>query len=147
MNRDFTCPSTFTALVILAFAFVLTTTTAENSIALGGKNLSSVSDLVTEAKSWYMANRANIGKFSCCGKYTGGYPGNVNCDEEGKRNLEDVICLIGRIYHLLPPGQCVSCCPENANVNADPEGKRNLADITKLIDHIYISKRELQPCL
>ena len=140
MKRNSQAPSTFTALVTLTLAIILILTAADQSSA-------GVRSLIAEAKEFYTANRSKIGEFSCCGKYTGGYPGNVNCDPEGKRNLEDITCLIGTIYHVLPPGNCITCCPENANIDADPNGKFNLTDITMLIDHIYISRAELPPCL
>jgi hypothetical protein len=95
------------------------------------------------AKVWYMANRDSFGVCGCCGTYTGGFPGNTNCDIEGKRNLADITKLIDHVYI----SKADLCCNENGNVNADAEGKRNLADITKLIDHVYISKAQTPPCL
>lgn len=77
---------------------------------------------------------------SCCGRYTGGYTGNVDCDPEGKINLADITRLIDRIYLSKKP----LCCEDNGDVNADC--KLNLADITLLIDHIYLSKSPLALC-
>jgi hypothetical protein len=102
-----------------------------------------VATMIDDAKTWYMTNRDGIGTFGCCGTYTGGFPGNTNCDIEGKRNLADITKLIDHVYI----SKADLCCNENGNVNADIEGKRNLADITKLIDHVYISKAQTPPCL
>lgn len=79
---------------------------------------------------------------ACCGKYTGGYTGNTDCDPEGIRNLTDVTRLIDNIYLSREP----LCCPENGDVDGDPENKINLTDVTRLIDHIYLSKAETAPC-
>jgi hypothetical protein len=83
------------------------------------------------------------GNACCCGEYTGGLTGNVDCDIEGKINLSDITRLIDVIYvnktNLL-------CCPANANVNGDPDQKLNLADITRLIDHVYVSKAPVADC-
>lgn len=106
-----------------------------------------VADQVTDAKAWYLANRDGAGVCSCCGIYTGGFPGNVNCDTEGKRNLADITKLIECIYiSPLTYVECL-CCPASANINADEQKKYNLADITKLIDHVYISKAQTPACL
>jgi len=35
---------------------------------------------------------------SCCGLYTLGYTGNVDCGDDGKRNLADITRLIDRVY-------------------------------------------------
>jgi hypothetical protein len=83
-----------------------------------------------------------LGSPSCCGRYTGGYTGNTNCDPEGKRNLADITRLTDRVYISKQP----LCCEENGNTNGDPEGKLNLADITRLTDHVYISHEETAPC-
>jgi hypothetical protein len=79
----------------------------------------------------------------CCGLYTGGFPGNTDCDTLGKRNLADITKLIDHVYISKLP----LCCAENGNVDGDALGKHNLADITKLIDHVYISKTEVPACL
>lgn len=79
----------------------------------------------------------------CCGEFTSGFPGNTNCDSEGKRNLADITRLIDHVYI----SKADLCCQENGNVNSDAEDKRNLADITRLIDHVYISKVETEACL
>jgi hypothetical protein len=77
----------------------------------------------------------------CCGRYTGGYTGNTNCDPEGRRNLADITQLISRVY-ITP--ETPLCCEENGNTNGvEPI---NLADITRLIDHVYISHSETAPC-
>lgn len=102
-----------------------------------------LANLVDEAKTWYLANRADFEKFSCCGAFTNGYPGNTNCSIDGKRNLADITKLIDRVYISKLP----LCCDEEGNVNASTDLKINLADITKLIDHVYISKAQTPPCL
>jgi hypothetical protein len=78
----------------------------------------------------------------CCGKYTGGYTGNTDCDADGKMNLSDITRLIDRVYL----SKTSLCCEENGNVDGDAEGKLNLSDITKLIDHIYLSKDPTASC-
>ena len=78
----------------------------------------------------------------CCGKYTGGWTGNTDCSEDGKRNLVDISKLIDRVYI----SKSTLCCEENGNTNGDTENKINLADITRLIDHVYISTIETAEC-
>lgn len=80
--------------------------------------------------------------FSCCGRFLEGLTGNIDCDEEGRRNLADITRLIDRLY--ISNG--VLCCSRNGNTNADWKGELNLADLTLLIDHIYISHDELELC-
>lgn len=79
---------------------------------------------------------------ACCGMYTGGFTGNINCDPDGRRNLRDVIWLVARVYL----GKTELCCEANGNVNGDVDGKIDLADIISLIDHIYLSKTETTAC-
>ena len=52
-----------------------------------------VADQVADAKNWYQTRWDSIDECGCCGKYTGGYTGNVNCDLKGKRDLEDIMRL------------------------------------------------------
>ena len=78
----------------------------------------------------------------CCGMYTGGQTGNIDCSDDGKRNLADITRLIDRVYIT----KAVLCCEENGNVDGDVDDKINLADITRLIDHVYISKVETAVC-
>lgn len=78
----------------------------------------------------------------CCGRYTSGFTGNTNCDVDGKRNLEDVVMLIDRIWL----SKQALCCEANGNVDGDVESKMNLSDIVGLIDHIWISKVETAAC-
>jgi hypothetical protein len=78
----------------------------------------------------------------CCGLYTGGFTGNVNCSEDGKRNLADITKLIDRVY----VSKLELCCEEEGNTDGDAESKVNLADITKLIDHVYVSKSQTAAC-
>lgn len=101
-----------------------------------------VADQVANAKVWYMEHRGDVGICGCCGLYTGGFPGNTNCDTAGKRNLADITKLIDHVYI----SKADLCCQENGNVDGDVLGKRNLADITKLIDHVYISKAQTAAC-
>jgi hypothetical protein len=79
---------------------------------------------------------------SCCGRYTDGFTGNVDCSPEGKINLADITRLIDRVYM----SKSDLCCEEDGNVDADMQGKINLADITKLIDHVYISHAATAAC-
>jgi hypothetical protein len=102
-----------------------------------------LSNLIADAKTWYMDNRDDFNVFSCCGTYTGGFPGNTDCDTDGKRNLADITRLIDHVYI----SKADLCCGPNGNVDGDPDDKHNLADITKLIDNVYISKAEVPPCL
>ena len=81
-------------------------------------------------------------QLSCCGRFTGGFTGNTNCDIEGKRNLSDITRLIDNIYISHIP----LCCRENGNTNGDAEGKVNLSDVTRLIDHVYLSHDETSTC-
>jgi hypothetical protein len=81
-------------------------------------------------------------ELSCCGKYTGGFTGNTNCDTDGKRNLADITRLIDRVY----VSGALLCCEPNGNTNGDPGGLINLADITRLIDHVYVSGAQTAPC-
>jgi PKD repeat protein len=78
----------------------------------------------------------------CCGIHTGGYSGNVDCSDDGKRNLADITQLIDRVY----VSKADLCCEANGNTDGDVEDKVNLADITKLIDHVYVSKGETAAC-
>lgn len=78
----------------------------------------------------------------CCGSFTNGFTGNVNCSVDGNRNLSDITRMIDYVYISKAP----LCCPENGNTDGDDAGNTNLADITRLIDHVYISKAETAPC-
>lgn len=89
------------------------------------------------------ANADGIGDLCCCGRLTGGFAGDTDCDAEGKRNLADITRLIDRVYI----SKVLLCCENAGNTNGDAEEKINLADITALIDHVYVSKEELTPCL
>lgn len=107
-----------------------------------GDNTDIEIDMV-EIRDWYVNNRDDITRFSCCGLYTGGYPGNTNCSPDGKRNLADITKLIDLVYI----SKQELCCRENGNTNQDVGGKTGLVDIVKLIDHVYISKVETPPCM
>lgn len=87
----------------------------------------------------------NIGDLcdACCGRYTSGLTGNIDCSDDGRRNLSDITRLIDRVYI----SKLDLCCEENGNVDGDFESRINLADITFLIDHVYIRRQETQPCL
>ena len=78
----------------------------------------------------------------CCGLYSDGYTGNVDCDVDGRANLTDITRLIDHVYISHDD----LCCAENGNTSGDIEGKVNLADITRLIDHVYVSKLPLELC-
>jgi hypothetical protein len=79
---------------------------------------------------------------SCCGFWTFGYTGNIDCSDDGKRNLADITRLIDNVYI----SKEALCCIENGNVDGGELAKVNLADITRLIDHVYISKAETAVC-
>jgi hypothetical protein len=81
------------------------------------------------------------GGSSCCGMYTGGMTGNVNCDFNGDRNLSDITVLIDHVYVT----HSALCCLLNGDVNGDHQGP-NLGDITRLIDFVYIGGEETAPC-
>ena len=80
---------------------------------------------------------------SCCGLFTGGYPGNTTGGADGKRNLADITRLVDRVYL----SRNLLWCESDGNTNGDLEQKLNLADITRLVDLVYLSKTELGPCL
>ncbi len=79
---------------------------------------------------------------SCCGFYTAGTTGNINCDNGGDVNLADITRLIDAIYI----SHDALCCEGNSNIDGDAEVNINLADITMLIDHVYITKQGLATC-
>ena len=79
---------------------------------------------------------------SCCGRYTGGFTGNTDCDPDGKMSLADITHLMDRIFL----SKRRLCCEANGNVDGDPDGNMSLSDITKLIDHVYLSKLPTKPC-
>jgi hypothetical protein len=79
---------------------------------------------------------------SCCGVYTNGYTGNINYDDQGKRNLADITVLIDHVYLTQAPLPC----HEEGDTNGDGKPNHNLADITRLIDHVYISQDETELC-
>lgn len=83
------------------------------------------------------------GPSGCCGQFVGGFTGNTNCSNDGKRNLADVSILVDHVFLSKAP----LCCHENGNVEGDPEGKHNLADVVRLIDNIFLTKAETEPCL
>jgi CubicO group peptidase (beta-lactamase class C family) len=84
-----------------------------------------------------------IGDACCCGVYSGGLTGNVNCSEDGKLTLSDITRLIDRVYI----SKAVLCCEASGNTNADAECKKTLSDITVLIDAVYISKADPENCM
>jgi hypothetical protein len=87
-------------------------------------------------------NGVGDGCDGCCGQYANWFTGNVDCSEDGKRNLADITQLIDRVY----VSKENLCCEENGNTDGDPDGKINLGDITRLIDHVYISRAETATC-
>ena len=90
--------------------------------------------MIDEAKLWYAAHRSEFAALGCCGAYTGGKPGNTDCDVQGKYNLSDITKTITRVY--LDPDTPL-CCEENGDVNCDT--KINLTDITQLITRVYLN--------
>ena len=88
-------------------------------------------ELVDSANAYYWTIRPTAG---CCGLYTGGKPGNTDCDPDGKYNLSDITKTITRVY--LDPDTPL-CCEENGDVNCDT--KINLTDITQIITRVYLN--------
>jgi len=106
-------------------------------------DLTTLQTIIDQAETWYLANRYfGPGPTICCGRYTGGYTGNTDCDTGGKMGLADVTRLIDRVYL----SKTALCCEANGNVDGDVDGKLNLGDVTKLIDHIYLSKEPTALC-
>jgi hypothetical protein len=87
-------------------------------------------------------NGDGLGDACCCGRFTGGYTGNVDCSVDGSRNLADITRLIDRVYI----SKTVLCCEPSGNIDGDPDGRVNLSDITKLIDHTYVSRSDTSLC-
>jgi hypothetical protein len=83
-----------------------------------------------------------ISRPPCCGVFTGGLTGNVNCSEDGKLTLSDITRLIDFVFVSKDP----LCCEENGNVNGSSDSKITLSDITRLIDHVFVSKAETETC-
>ncbi len=83
-----------------------------------------------------------VGDACCCGQFTGGITGNVNCSDDGKLTLSDISKLIDRVYI----SKQLLCCEQNGNVNLSTDSKITLSDITLLIDNVYISKNPTPPC-
>ena len=78
----------------------------------------------------------------CCGLYTGGRTGNVDCSTDGKRNLSDITRLIDFVYITHAP----LCCKQEANTDGSIDGKITLSDVTWLIDHVYVTHKETAVC-
>ena len=83
-----------------------------------------------------------VGDACCCGRFTGGFTGNVDCDTDGKRNLSDITRIIDNVFISRQP----LCCPSNGNIDGDSLGKVNLNDITRLIDLVYLARLEAAAC-
>lgn len=105
-------------------------------------DLGDVHDAMLEAMGWYLEHRDEVQDTVCCGRYCGGFTGNIDCDTLCRINLNDIIRLIDRTYLSKRP----LCCEANANVDGDAQGRITLADITRLIDHVYLSKGPTAPC-
>jgi predicted outer membrane repeat protein len=88
------------------------------------------------------ANNDHVGDACCCGLFSEGYRGNVNCDPDGLITLADVVTLI---EHLYITGAAL-CCQENGNTNGSEDGLVTLNDITTLVDHLYVSHGLPAPC-
>jgi len=88
-------------------------------------------EVIDSANAYYWTIRPIAG---CCGLYTGGKPGNTDCDPDGKYNLSDITKTITRVY--LDP-ETPLCCEENGDVNCDT--KINLTDITQIITRVYLN--------
>ena len=79
---------------------------------------------------------------SCCGQFTGGFTGNIDCDANGRIDLIDITRLVDHLFIGNPP----LCCDEDGNVNGSSDGKITLSDIARLIDHVYLSKEATAAC-
>jgi hypothetical protein len=80
---------------------------------------------------------------SCCGQYTDGFTGNIDCSENGRIDLVDITRLIDHLFIGNPP----LCCDQDGNINGSADGLITLSDITRLIDFVYISKKPTARCL
>ena len=87
-------------------------------------------------------NGDGVGDACCCGAFTSGQTGNIDCDSEGRYTLSDITRLIDFVYITHEP----LCCRMSGNTNGDPEGKITLDDVTRLIDFIYISHTATAAC-
>ena len=85
----------------------------------------------------------SVADTSCCGRYTGGYTGNTDCDTQGKYTLNDVTVLIDNVFITHKE----LCCEENGNVDGSADGKHTLNDITRLIDKVFITHAATASCL
>ena len=101
---------------------------------------SDLQNVMMDAMDWYLTNDPYYFDTVCCGRYCGGFTGNINCDTLCRMNLLDVTALIDHIYL----SRWSLCCEENGDTNGD--GDINLQDLTRLIDHIYLSKSPTAPC-
>ncbi|MGD8921995.1 MAG: C1 family peptidase [Candidatus Zixiibacteriota bacterium] len=107
-----------------------------------------VADVVDNCRSTFNPDQADadgdgVGDAcECCGWFTSGWTGNVDCSEDGSRNLADVTRLIDHVYI----NKTYLCCALNGNVDGDSDGMITLQDITRLIDHVYITHRETAAC-
>ena len=115
------------------------------SVKLGDET--DLQTIIDDAETFYLANRADVGSFGCCGLFNAGHTGNTNCsgipagETRAWPDLSDITKLIDRVYISQAP----LCCEENGDVNASG-GDPDLADITKLIDHVYISQQDTPLC-
>ena len=80
---------------------------------------------------------------SCCGQYTDGFTGNIDCSQNGRIDLVDITRLIDHLFIGNPP----LCCDQDGNINGSADGLITLSDITRLIDFVYISKKPTARCL
>ena len=68
----------------------------------------------------------------CCGTYTAGQTGNVSgnvdCDDDGNRNLADITRLIDHVYI----SKADLCCEANGNIDGDLSLDINLAEMMEL---------------
>ena len=75
----------------------------------------------------------------CCGLYTAGLTGNVNCDTSGLIDLADITTLMSVVYYGATP-----CCAASNDVNSDTYV--DLVDINRLIDRVYYSHDPTDAC-
>jgi hypothetical protein len=108
------------------------------AVGQGGNNLQSITVLENLLELTLPFGEVE----DCCGRYTGGYTGNVDCSIDGGIDLSDINRLIDYAYLSHTP----LCCMRNGNVDGSTDGDISLSDITRLIDNVYISHRATAAC-
>ena len=108
------------------------------TVGQGGNNLQSITVLQN-----LLERPLPFGEVEdCCGRYTGGYTGNIDCSMDGDITLTDITRLIDYVYLSHTP----LCCMRNGNVDGSTDGVITLPDITRLIDKVYITHSATAAC-